>query len=130
MNIPLLIFTKHKNSFSVHVDNLEQLDVTKIQKLQEFVSKRNGIFDFESYTFSIQKKLEFDDFVLLLKHSNIDATCKENRVKSAQNIEVEFGKYKGMLYSEIPDNYLLWLKANYRGSQRAIIDAEIKSRSL
>lgn len=125
-----LTFTKYKSSFSVHVDNLEELHVEQIQQLQEFVSQRKGVFDFESYTFSIQKKLEFYEFVSLVKNCSIDATCKENIVKNPQNIQVEFGKYKGMLYSELPDVYLLWLKGNYRGSQRSIIDKEIKSRNI
>ena len=117
MNLPLLIFTKYKNSFTVHVENLEQLDVSQIQQLQDFVSSRNGVFDFESYTFSIQKKLEYDEFRSLLKHSSIDATCKEKRVKSPQNIQ-------------LPEPYLLWLKGNYRGNQRDIVDAEIKNRGI
>ncbi len=130
MTKPQFIFTQFKNSFSVHVENLEQLEVEQIQAIQTFVEKRNGVFDFTNYTFAIQKILEFDDFTILLKHANIDATCREVRLTKAQSAKVEFGKYKGMSYCDLPDSYILWLKSNYRGKERDIIDAEIQSRNL
>jgi hypothetical protein len=130
MSIAKLVFTKYPNSFSVHVENLESLHVEQIQELQAFVDARKGVFDFNTYTFAIQKRLEFEDFTSLLKSSDIVATCSENVLKTTQAIKVTFGKYKGMLYSDIPDAYLLWLKSNYRGKERDIIDAEINSRSL
>jgi len=125
-----LVFTKYKKSFSVHVENLENLEVAQIKQLQKFSSLRNGVFDFNTYTFVIQKKLEFYEFLELLKHSNISSTCREYILTQKQNIKVSFGKYKGMLYSDLPDSYLLWLKSSYRGKERDIIDAEIKARKL
>lgn len=125
-----LVFTRYKNSFSVHIDNLEDLEVSQIKQLQDFVSLRNGIFDFKTYTFVIQKKLEFNEFLELMKHSNIASTCKEHILTQKQQIKVPFGKYKGMLYSDLPDSYLLWLKSSYRGKERDIIDAEINFRKL
>ena len=38
------VFEKFKNSFSVKVENLEELSVDEIQKIQSFVQKRNGVF--------------------------------------------------------------------------------------
>ena len=125
-----LVFTRYKSSFSVHVENLEKLDVSQIQELQEFVSSRNGVFDFNTYTFVIQKRLEFNEFLDLIKYSNISSTCREHILAQKQHIKVSFGKYKGMLYSDLPDSYLLWLKSSYRGKERDIIDAEINSRKL
>ncbi|WP_294933207.1 DUF3820 family protein, partial [Sulfurimonas sp.] len=95
-----------------------------------FVKERKGIFDFSSYTFVIQKRLEFEEFVLLLKKSEIDAICEENFLKTQQTQKIEFGKYKGLAYSDLPDSYLLWLKSNYSGKNREIIDAELKFRGL
>jgi len=127
---PKFIFTQFKNSFSVKVENLEELEVSKIKEIQDFVSKRNGIFDFDTYSFVIQKRLEFNEFITLLERSSIDALCKEEFLKIQHQVRVGFGKYKGMLYSELPDSYLLWLKANYMGKDREVIDSEIKNRSL
>ena len=130
MNRARLTFTKAKNSFSVKIDNLEKLSVQKIQELENFVKIRNGIFDFNSYKFVIQKRLEFGEFVSLLKECDIEAICKENIIVEKSKPRVGFGQYKGMLYSELPDSYMLWLKTNYRGYDRDKIDLEIKRRKL
>jgi hypothetical protein len=124
------VFTKFHNSFSVHVENLEQLSVEQIQTIESFVKQRKGLFDFNTYTFVIQKRLEFSEFVSLLQKSAIDATCEENFLKVQQTQKIEFGKYKGLAYSDLPDSYLLWLKSNYNGKNRETIDAELKFRNL
>ena len=127
---PKFLFMQHKNSFSVHIENLEELQVPQIQAIEEFVSQRKGVFDFNSYTFVIQKKMEFEEFLSLLEHSFLDVVCTEKFLKTKTQTRVEFGKYKGLLYSELPDSYLLWLKANYVGKDRENIDIELKNRSL
>ena len=130
MPIPKLIFTKYHDSFNVEIKNMELLEVLQIKQLQDFVEIRNGIFDFQTYSFKINKKIQYTDFIDLLKHLNIDANVEENILKVKQNIKVDFGKYKGMFFSELPDSYLLWLKSSYMGKNRDDIDVEIKSRNL
>ncbi|WP_310441502.1 putative quorum-sensing-regulated virulence factor [Sulfurimonas sp.] len=125
-----LIFTQYSNSISVHVKNLEQLSVAQIQDIEAFVRARKGIFDFGTYTFTIQKRLEFSEFLSLIENSYVDAVCEEKSLNVQQRERVEFGKYKGMLYCDVPDTYLLWLKSNYAGKDRDTIDAEIKFREL
>lgn len=125
-----LIFTKYSNSFSVQVKNLEELSVEQIQKIEHFVDARNGLFDFNTYSFVIQKKIEFYEFVSLMKHVGIDNYCEEKILLTETKARIDFGKYKGMQYSEVPDSYLIWLKSNYRGKDRSIIDNELKNRSL
>ncbi len=130
MNTAKLIFTKFPNSFKVHVENLEELSVSEIQVLETFVSVRNGVFDFNTYTFVVPKRLEFHDFVLLLEHINIKAKCKEYIIEVKSQPRVGFGQYKGMQYNELPDSYMLWLKSNYRGYDRDTIEKELKRRKL
>ena len=130
MNKAHFIFTRYAHSFSVHVKNLQELSVEQIQQIEAFVKARNGVFDFDTYSFAIQKKLEFDEFISLIENSNISSTCEEKKLKVQQKTKVEFGKYKGMFYSDIPDSYLLWLKSNYRGKDRDIIDAELNFRAI
>ncbi len=125
-----LIFTQYKNSYSVKIPNLEQLSVEQIQELQYFVSCRNGIFNFDSYSFVIQKKIEFYQFSSLIKHSKINAVCEENIILDKFKPRIGFGQYKGMQYDELPDSYMLWLKSNYRGQERKNIDKELKKRKL
>jgi len=130
MNKAQFVFTKYHNSFRVHVKNLEKLSVEQIQEIQKFVRVRKGIFDFATYSFVIQKRLEFSDFVALVLSSNIKATCSENIIIQKQQPRVNFGQYKGMFFSELPDSYILWLKSNYRGNQRGIIEKEVTKRNL
>lgn len=130
MNKAHFIFTQHANSFSVYIKNLEQLSVEQIQQIENFVKNRNGLFDFNTYTFVIKKKIEFHEFVSLLRHVEIDSFCEEKVLITETKARIDFGKYKGMQYNEVPDAYLIWLKSNYRGKDRTIIDNELKNRSL
>ena len=125
-----LVFTKYAKSFSVHITNLEQLTVEQIQEIENFVKLRNGIFDFNAYTFSIQKKIEFQEFVELIEQSNIQAKLSEHIIQAKFQSRVGFGQYKGMQYNELPDSYMLWLKSNYRGYDRDTIEKELKRRKL
>ncbi|WP_297441189.1 DUF3820 family protein [Sulfurimonas sp.] len=127
---PLFVFTQYKNSFSVHIPNLEELSVEQIKQSQDFVQQRHGYFDFSTYSFSIQKKINFEEFSKIVLLSELNAIMQENKtiVKSMQKIS--FGKYKGLLYSELPDSYLKWLKTNYMGREREEIALEIQSRGL
>lgn len=125
-----LIFTQHAKSFRVKIKNLEKLTVEQIQEIESFVKKRNGIFDFHTYSFSIQKKIEFQEFVELVEQSNVVATCKEYVLQVEFQPRVGFGQYKGMQYNELPNSYMLWLKTNYRGQDREIIDKELIRRKI
>ena len=125
----VLLFKPYKNSFSVHIENMEKLSVDEIQKLQTFVAQRKGVFSFETYTFSIQKKIGFEEFAKILKLCNIDAILNEE-FSLDNEPRVSFGQYKGMLYKELPDSYLLWLKSNYNGADKSVILKEITKRRL
>jgi len=127
-----LLFTQHKNSFSVVVKNMLDLEVAQIQQLQEFVTQRHGYFDFHTYSFSLQKRMNYAEFKKLLEAVNIDADIQERVIPNAavSQQRVAFGKYKGMFYNELPDSYLLWLRHNYNGPQRALITKELKKRKL
>ena len=128
---PQLLFTQLRNSYCVVVQNLEALSVAQIQELQKFVANRHGYFDFETFTFCIQKRVTFQEFVKLLRSLEIEADVKEKIAPSVgSSKQISFGKYKGMLYSEVPDSYLLWLKKNYNGEDRELIVEELQNRKL
>lgn len=131
MTKPQLLFRGLQNSYCVVVQNLELLSVAQIQELQKFVANRHGYFDFETFTFCIQKRITFSEFVKLLHFLEIRADVEEQIVQSSEcAMQIGFGKYKGMLYTELPDSYLLWLKKNYNGSERETLMDELRRRSL
>jgi hypothetical protein len=125
-----LIFTSFSNSFSVHVENLESLSVEQIQELQLFVSSRKGVFDFNNYTFAIQKRIEFHEFLKLISQSGLKATCFEKQIVVSRKSQIGFGQYKGVFYEDLPDSYMLWLKTNYRGYEREAVEKELFRRAL
>jgi len=130
MAVPKFIFTQYSKSFKVFIQNLEQLSVSQIQEIESFVLKRKGIFDFNNYTFVIQKKLEFSEFLKLIKLSELSAICFDKPIVKAPKERIGFGQYKGMTYDELPDAYILWLKSNYHGTDRDIISKEVKKRKI
>ncbi|MBA3027166.1 MAG: hypothetical protein FP820_12310 [Sulfurimonas sp.] len=123
-------FTQHRNSYSVFVKNLESLTVTQIQEIELFVKQRKGIFNFQNYTFSIQKRVEFFEFYSLIQHLELDVVCIENIIEQVQSQRISFGQYKGMSYAELPDTYLIWLKNNYRGTDQENVLKEVEKRNL
>jgi DNA polymerase III subunit epsilon len=130
MATPRFTFTAYTNSFKVIVENLEELSVEQIQEIEAFVLKRKGVFDFHNYSFSIQKRLGFSEFVQLLKELELNARCVENIQVPKIRERISFGQYKGMLYSELPDSYLLWLKNNHNGKDRDKVLKESQKRKL
>jgi len=71
------LFSTSREHFSVQVENLEELSVEEIQKIESFVSARNGIFDFNTYSFIIKKRVTFIEFLTLLKYSDIEHISEE-----------------------------------------------------
>ena len=125
-----LVFTQYAKSFSVHITNLEKLTVEQIQELEHFVKVRKGVFNFTTYTFSIQKKIEFQEFAELIEYSGIQAKLSEHIIQVKAQDRIGFGQYKGMQYNELPDSHMLWLKSNYRGYERDTLEKELKKRKL
>ncbi len=125
-----LVFKSYKKFYTVNIPNLEELSVEQIKELQDFVSFRNGIFDFNNYSFSIQKTMEYNDFVSLVNHLGIDCKCEEKIELYKEIHRVGFGQYKGMPVCDLPDSYLLWLKNNYHGDQKDIFLKEIEKRKI
>jgi hypothetical protein len=127
---PHFIFTQLSNSFRVHIPNLEALEVSDIQKIETFVKERKGYFDFNSYSFVLQKRLDYEEFVKLIQKSDLDILLENKPLEKKKTARIGFGQYKGVFYNELPDGYLLWLKNNYIGADKKIIEAEIKRRNL
>ncbi|QSZ41815.1 hypothetical protein GJV85_06740 [Sulfurimonas aquatica] len=130
MSTPIFECTSYHNSFRVFIPNLESLSVAQIQEIELFVQNRKGIFDFNTYIFSIQKKIDLFEFEKLLKESSIVANCIDKPLVLESSGRMQFGKYKGVNYSDIPDSYLLWLKTNYMGKDKENIYKELTKRKL
>jgi len=123
-------FTQYSNSYKVEIPNLESLHVSQIQEIEHFVKERKGMFDFQTYSFVIQKRLEYENFVKLINSLGIKANITEHFLELKKAKRIGFGKYKGVAYDELPDSYLIWLKNSYQGSERKYIEQELQKRKL
>lgn len=134
MALPLLRFVAYSEYYTVTVENLTALTVAQIQELEAYARQRRGRLDFATGRMRIAKRIDFDHFNKTLELCGIkaDTVASEviNQLETPSNAAVGFGKYKGMCYSELPEEYLLWLKRNYHGREREFIEQELRSRSL
>jgi len=145
MALPLLRFVAFYDSCVITVLNLESLTVAQIRSLETFAEARRSRLDFNTATIRIWKRIDFAHFNRILELEGIAADTVEAEVAVKKPEEpaasaaavaavpsprIGFGKHKGMLYGEIPQEYLLWLKGNYSGPERSAIEQELKRRNL
>jgi hypothetical protein len=141
MTLPLLRFVSFADYYDVIVENLSSLSVPQIKQLEAFASQRRSKLDFSTASFRIYKRIDFHHFNQLLEASGITADTIESAVKrdipvrneaSASPLDavIGFGKHRGTKYTDLPVGYLVWLKKNYQGPDRMIIDQICQRRSL
>jgi hypothetical protein len=138
MALPLLRFVAYRDFYIVKVENLTQLTVPQIKQLEAFATERRSTLDFNKASIKIWKRIDYDHFNKTLELAGIVANTIESEIAKPQDApqqprhspKVGFGKYKGLSYSELPNDYLLWLKRNYNGPERSAIENELQARSL
>ncbi|MEA3374033.1 MAG: hypothetical protein U9Q62_10160 [Campylobacterota bacterium] len=135
MALPLLRFVAHYDCCDIIVENLPSLTVPQIQQLEKFASDRRGQLDFSNSKIRIHKRIDFEYFNRILELSGIQADTIESEVVKATPVKavnalIGFGKHRGTSYSELPVEYLLWLKQNYQGHERQYIEQECINRSI
>lgn len=135
---PYLIFQQYSQFFTLDITNIQELSVAQIQSLETFTRVRNGLFDFKRAQIKIMKRIEIQHLVQLFTLTDLNPYIREkeevisleSQKAESPPIAIGFGKHRGTLYSELPGEYLQWLKRNYRGSERDLIESEIKRRGL
>ena len=136
---PYLVYRQFSHFFVLDIDNLSELSVTQIQELEAFARVRNGLFDFKKAQIKITKRIEMHHLVQLFATTSLQPYIKEyegsehlakGEDKEAVAIPIGFGKHRGTLYSDLPAEYLLWLKRNYKGREREFILGELMRRGL
>ena len=134
MALPLLRFVAYKDYYTVRIENLTRLSVPQIRQLEAYAVERRSVLDFSTASMRIWKRIDYAHFNKTLELAGIDADTIESEVvhphPPMDNPVIGFGKYKGMHYADLPEEYLLWLKHNYNGPQRQTIEQELRNRSL
>jgi hypothetical protein len=138
MAVPLLRFVAYRDYYTVTVENLTELTVPQIRRLEAYAAQRRSLLDFSTARMRIWKRIDFAHFNKTLELAGIAADTIESEIvrpagKPAAPVQdpvIGFGKHRGMRYSDIPESYLLWLKNNYSGTERGLIEAELSRRGL
>lgn len=138
MAIPLLRFVAYRDYYTVTIENLTALTVPQIKMLESYAAERRSVLDFATATMRIWKRIDYAHFNKTLEYAGIVADTIESEIARpdaapaapAADPVIGFGKHRGMRYRDIPESYLLWLKNNYSGPERGVIEAELSRRGL
>lgn len=129
MNIVKLEIIEYLNGVDFLIKNYKDLGILTIQKLKDFSLNRNGYFRHDLKQFGIKRKFNKKNilqiFELLDINVDIVVTSEKNEDNSMSNQIVDFGKYKGLNWSDIPLNYLKWI---WNENENKLAYAEIKRR--
>jgi uncharacterized protein (DUF3820 family) len=130
MNKAKLTLYEHKSGVNFKIKNINQLDIQTIEKLKNFALKRGGYFRQDIAKFDIKRKLNQKQILQVFELLEIAVEIiddNENSTKdypTSQEI-VNFGKYKGYKWCDIPLTYLKWL---YKENENVFAYTEIKRR--
>ena len=141
MALPQLRFIAYRDYYIVRVENLTALTVPQIHQLEAYAAERRSRLDFNTSTMRIWKRIDYAHFNKTLEAAGIAADTIESEVvrrdagapaqpEPEPDARVGFGKHRGMRYCDLPESYLLWLKNNYSGPERGLIEAELSRRHL
>jgi len=126
-----LSYTQYSKKFICNIENIQELSVKTLQKLEQFASARSGKLDYEKESFSIPKRISIQHLqdIFNLVGLNVFITEKEPQAKSiAQSATINFGKFKGTKWIDLEDDYLLWLSKNLNGDDKQTAISEISRR--
>jgi len=126
-----LSYTQYNKFFTCRIDNITELKIDQLKKLENFASKRSGKLDYEKESLTIPKKIDIQYLTELFNLSEIEVfiTEKEPQVNYKLNkMTINFGKFKGTKWSDLEDDYLRWLSQNINGEDKQTALLEIAHR--
>ncbi len=126
-----LLYTQYPRYLVCKVENINELSVETLKALERFASERSGSMDYGRESFIIPKRLELHHLqeIFQLKGMEVFITEEEPQRKLvAQSATINFGKFKGQKWSELDEDYLLWLSKNLNSDDKQIALDELESR--
>ncbi len=130
MNKVKLTIKEHGSGVDFQILNLDKLDTKTVEELKNFALKRNGYFRHDLARFDIKRKLTQKQILQIFELLEITADVIEDdkssvEVTPASQRIIDFGKYKGFLWSDVPLSYLEWI---YKENENIYALSEIKRR--
>ena len=129
LNIVKLEIIEHTRGVDFLIKNYTDLGVLTVQKLKDFALKRNGYFRYDLKQFGIKRKLNEKDILQIFEVLEINViiieTSQKHEENSISNQIVDFGKFKGLKWCDVPLNYLEWI---WNKNENKFAYEEIKRR--
>ncbi len=130
MNKVQLVINEHNSGINFKIQNINELDTKTVSILQNFAIKRNGYFRHDLAQFDIKRKLSQKDVLQIFELLELDIEVIEDKeepknLTSITQEIVDFGKYKGFKWADVPLTYLEW---SYKENDNKNAYAEIKRR--
>ena len=126
-----LSYTQYAKHFVCKIDNINELSVQTLKELEDFASTRSGSMDYAKESFTIPKRIELHHLQELFQYKGMEVFISEEeprQQKIAQSATINFGKFKGQKWTDLEDDYLLWLSKNLNSQDRQVAITELASR--
>ena len=126
-----LSYTQYSKMFTCKIENISELSVQTLQALEHFASDRSGTLDYAKESFTIPKRIELHHLQELFELKGMDVFITEHEAQKnriANTATINFGKFKGTKWSDLENDYLLWLTKNLNSDDRQTAIAELERR--
>ena len=126
-----LTYIQYGKYFVCKIENINELSVQTLQQLEDFASSRSGSLDYEKESFTIPKRIELHHLQELFHLKGMEVFISEGeprKQKISHTATINFGKFKGQKWTDLEDDYLLWLTKNLNSDDRQVAIAELEAR--
>lgn len=126
-----LAYTQYHREFVCKIENIQELSVQTLQELENFASARSGKLDYNTESFTIPKRIELQHLQEIFKAKGMDVFITEHEPKKSaisQSATINFGKFKGQKWTDLDEEYLVWLSQNISSEDRHVALAELDRR--
>jgi uncharacterized protein (DUF3820 family) len=111
MSVPVrLSYKKTKNGLSLKILNVFDLADEVLGKLIQFVKVRRGELIYETHTINLLRRWDLEMTAKVFEESDI--IVEFERIEETLPLHkhvLEFGKYKGWKWENVPDDYIDWM---------------------
>lgn len=110
---------------------MQDLSVQTLQELESFAAQRSGKLDYSTESFTIPKRIELQHLQEIFKLKGMDVFITEaepRRREVSDSAIINFGKFKGQKWTDLKEDYLLWVCQNINSQDKQIALAELDRR--
>ncbi len=126
-----LAYTQYHREFVCKIENIQELSVQTLQELEEFASARSGKLDYTTESFTVPKRIELQHLQEIFRAKGMNVFITEHEPKKSaisETATINFGKFKGQKWTDLEEDYLIWLSHNISSQDKQTALAELDRR--